>query len=132
MLNFYLMFNGNAKEAIDTYLKIFEGKLLFVQKYSDMPTDSNFQAGDEMADKILHASIEIAGSTIMCSDGLKEEGKCNNTYISLSADAAIVQKAWDALKQGGRVRYELSPTFFAKLHGSLEDKFGINWMFTAE
>jgi predicted 3-demethylubiquinone-9 3-methyltransferase (glyoxalase superfamily) len=27
--------------------------------------------------------------------------------------------------QGGRV-----PTFEAKSHGSLQDKFGINWMFT--
>jgi PhnB protein len=35
------------------------------------------------------------------------------------------------LKQEGEVYMDLAPSFFAKLHGSLRDKYGINWMFTA-
>jgi PhnB protein len=53
-------------------------------------------------------------------------------YVSITIkDAAFVQKAWDILKQNGEIYMELAPSFFAALHGSLRDKFGINWMFTA-
>lgn len=44
---------------------------------------------------------------------------------------AAVRKAWDVLKEGGEVYMELAPSFFAKAHGSLRDKYGINRMFTA-
>jgi len=53
-------------------------------------------------------------------------------YISLSTkDEAMVRKAWDTLKLGGEIYMELTPTFFAAVHGSLRDRFGVNWMFTA-
>ena len=54
-------------------------------------------------------------------------------YVTVTtSDASLVQKAWDTLKNGGQIYMELAPSFFAKLHGSLRDRFGINWMFTAE
>jgi PhnB protein len=31
----------------------------------------------------------------------------------------------------GKIYIDLTPTFFAELNGSLQDKFSINWMFTA-
>ena len=53
-------------------------------------------------------------------------------YVSITAkDADFIQKAWNVLKQDGEVYMELTASFFAVLHGSLRDRFGINWMFTA-
>lgn len=53
-------------------------------------------------------------------------------YVSITTkDAGFIQRAWDVLKQDGKVYMELAPSFFADLHGSLQDKFGINWMLTA-
>jgi PhnB protein len=53
-------------------------------------------------------------------------------YVTITTgDEAMVLRAWDALKEGGEVYMALQPSFFAKLHGSLRDQFGVNWMFTA-
>ncbi|KPU44634.1 hypothetical protein OXPF_17200 [Oxobacter pfennigii] len=55
----------------------------------------------------------------------------NNMYVSITTkDEAFIQKAWDILKQDGEVYMEPTSSFFTTLHGSLRDKFGINWMFT--
>jgi PhnB protein len=52
-------------------------------------------------------------------------------YITITVkDSNFVKTAWDILKQDGKIHMELTPSFFAVLHGSLQDKFGINWMFT--
>jgi PhnB protein len=54
-------------------------------------------------------------------------------YITLtSSNAEMIKQAWDTLKKDGKVYLELNPTFFAKLHGHLQDKFGTNWMFSVE
>jgi PhnB protein len=54
-------------------------------------------------------------------------------YITLtSSNAEMIKQAWATLKMDGKVYLELNPTFFAKLHGHLQDKFGVNWMFTME
>jgi PhnB protein len=43
----------------------------------------------------------------------------------------MVRRAWAALAEAAKVFMALVPSFFAKLHGSLRDRFGVNWMFTA-
>ena len=53
-------------------------------------------------------------------------------YILIGEDEDQTKKAWEVLKEDAKIHMELSPTFFAKSHGSLQDKFGINWMFTVE
>lgn len=54
-----------------------------------------------------------------------------NMYISVTTkDLSLVENAWDLLKQDAEIYMELASTFFAELHGSLRDKFGVNWMFT--
>ncbi|MCL2352478.1 MAG: hypothetical protein FWC55_08110, partial [Firmicutes bacterium] len=64
-------------------------------------------------------------------DGKNRRADGENMYITMTTkDAAAVQKAWDTLKEGAEVYMDLAPTFFAALHGSLRDRFGINWMFT--
>jgi PhnB protein len=68
----------------------------------------------------------------MCADGSAQNSSGGNMFVSITTnDAALVQKAWDVLKQGATMYMELAPSFFANLHGSLQDRFGINWMFTA-
>jgi PhnB protein len=69
----------------------------------------------------------------MCADSSKVTTPGNNMYITLtSSNAEMIKQAWATLKMDGKVYLELNPTFFAKLHGHLQDKFGVNWMFTME
>jgi PhnB protein len=54
-------------------------------------------------------------------------------YITITGkDPALIRNAWDTLKEGAEIHMELRPAFFAALHGSLQDRFGVNWMFTLE
>ncbi|MDQ1002435.1 putative glyoxalase superfamily protein PhnB [Neobacillus niacini] len=45
-----------------------------------------------------------------------------------SEESAI--RAWNIIKEDGTIHMALQPTFFAKLPGSVKDKFGVPWMFT--
>ncbi|MCL2573713.1 MAG: VOC family protein [Defluviitaleaceae bacterium] len=119
MIKTYLMFNGNCMEAMERYVSIFKGKVNFAMKYPDN------------SDKVYHAELDILGSTILCCDS-EEESVNNNMFISICLKADELQKAWDALAEGGKIRYDLQPADFTELHGSLKDKYGVNWMFSAE
>ncbi len=39
-----------------------------------------------------------------------------------------VKSAFEILKEGGKVTMELQETFWSKYFGSVEDKFGVNWL----
>lgn len=132
MLGHYLMFNGNCVEALELYKAAFGAEIIEMQKYEDMPPNPNFPIADDMKNLVLHSRLNIDGAEIMCSDAHERSAAGSNMYVSItSKNETNIQKAWNALKKDGEIYMELSPSFFATLHGSLRDKFGINWMFTA-
>ena len=132
MLGHYLMFNRNCEEAVKVYEKAFNGKIIEMQKYSDMPPNPAFPIPDEDKNLVLHAKVQLDGMEIMCADSSERSIKGDNMYVSITTkDTGLVEKAWGILKQDGEIYMELAPSFFAALHGSIQDKYGINWMFTA-
>jgi PhnB protein len=132
MIGYYLMFNRNCKEALEMYTRAFDAKISEIQKYGDMPPNPAFPIAASDKDLVLHARLDINGEELMCADGSDQNSSGGNMFVSITTnDAALVQKAWDGLKQGATIYMELAPSFFANLHGSLQDRFGINWMFTA-
>ena len=133
MLGHYLLFNRNCEEAIQAYEKALDAKVVEIRKYGDMPPNPDFPIPDEDKGLVLHARLTVCGAELMCADGSEKGQSGTNMYVSITTkDAGFIQKAWDLLKQDGSVYMELTPSFFAVLHGSLQDKFGINWMFTAQ
>lgn len=132
MLGHYLMFNRNCTEALLVYEKAFDAKITEMQKYGDMPPNPNFPIPEENKGLVLHSRIQLDGGEIMCADASERGEVGNNMYVSITTkDAALIQRAWNVLKQDGEIYMELTESFFAVLHGSLRDRFGINWMFTA-
>lgn len=132
MLDLYLNFNGNCKEAIDTYSKVFKTQATKVQKYSDLP-GSNI-SGDE-AELIMYAQMEINGSRIMFADvSPKSAYICgNNVTIAYSSKSDVeVRETFNALKVGGEAIMDIQETFFSKCFGIVKDKFGIIWQVTLE
>jgi len=126
------MFNGNCTGALEFYKEALAAKVIEVQRYGDMPSSPDFNVPDDKKNLILHARFSIDGGEVMCADAHERHIPGSNMYVSItSTDEAYVQKAWDLLKKGGEVYMELAPSFFALAHGSLRDKFGVNWMFTA-
>lgn len=132
MFSHYLMFNRNCAEALQSYVQAFGAEIVEMQQYADMPLDPRFSVPDVDRHLVLHARLRWAGTEIMCADSSNNARAGNNMYVSITTqDASLVQKAWDVLKQDAEVYMELAPSFFAAAHGSLRDRFGINWMFTA-
>ena len=132
MIGQYLMFNRNCIEALEIYEKAFDTKIVDIQRYGDMPPNQDFPIAETDKALVLHARLNINNVDIMCADTVEQLEYGTNMFVSITTpDTAFVKKAWDILKEGGEVYMDLTPSFFANLHGSLQDRFGINWMFTA-
>ncbi len=131
MLGHYLLFAGNCAQALETYETAFGATIQELQKYGDMPANPAFPIPERDKSLVLHARLSLADTQLLCADSKDRTTPGDNMYVSLTTpDAAMVQAAWDLLAQGGTVYLPLQPTFFATQHGSLRDRFGINWMFT--
>lgn len=130
MVGHYLIFNKTCREALSAYKKAFEAKIAEIIKYGDMPPNPNFPISEKDKNLILHARIQINGEELMCADTTEGTQGGSNMYVTITTtNAEFVQKAWNILKQDGIIYMELTESFFAALHGSLRDRFGINWMF---
>ncbi len=127
ILNPYLFFRDNARQAIEFYKTVFGGKLAIstFKEYhaSQDPNEDN---------KVMHATLEAEnGITLMASDtpNSMEYSGGTNISISLSGDDEAALKAYFArLSAGGQVTLPLDKTAWGDTFGMCTDKFGINWM----
>ena len=126
VLNPYISFDGNAREALETYGRIFGAE----------PTISTFgeygQADTPIADKVMHGQLSAPnGMTLMCADtppDMKHEPG-NNIAISLSGtDADELRGYWEELVEGGQVSVPLEKQMWGDEFGMCTDRFGIGWM----
>jgi len=123
------MFNRNCEEALKVYTKAFKAKVTEIQKYGDIP-NQGFKVPERDKNLVLHARLHLGDMEIMCADSEERSQPGENMYITVTTkDLSLIKNAWNILKQDGKIYMEISPTFFAELHGSLRDRFGINWMF---
>ncbi len=132
MITPYLNLDGRAGEAIEFYRKAAGAEVIAVMRFSDAPVNScaDGQFPESMNDKVMHSEIRIHGSSVFLSD-CNGSGNPSFKGISLALAAEsddIAQARFKALAEGGTVKMELGPTFFASSFGTLEDRFGIEWM----
>jgi PhnB protein len=125
-LNPYLSFNGNAREAMETYQRIFGGDLR-------INTFGEFGSPDEsIKDQIMHAMLETPqGYTLMASDtppGMAFTPGTTNT-VSISGDPGDnLREFWDKLADGATINVPLEKQMWGDEFGQLTDKFGTPWM----
>jgi PhnB protein len=128
ILNPYLQFNGNAREAMEAYRDIFGGQL-------DLNTFGDYQAegGDHgaAADGIMHAQLSTdLGFTLMGADtppGMGEAGP--NGQVSLSGDEGDTLRGYfEKLSDGGAVTVPLEKQMWGDEFGMCVDRFGVTWM----
>ncbi|MHA6251735.1 VOC family protein [Oceanobacillus sp. CAU 1775] len=128
------MFNRECEKAFNLYQKAFNGEIITIQKYSEMPANPDFPVAETDKDLVLHAEWRISeSSTILGADMKRQTSDSGKVAISIELNSQEQAKnAWTMLSDGGSIQMDLQPTFFAKLHGSLKDKFGVTWIFTIE
>lgn len=127
VLNPYMAFDGNAREAMEFYRDALGGELA-LNTYGEM--------GDEgpSRDKIMHASLRTkAGFTLMAADTAPgmEYVPGQNISISISGevgDAAELRRYWDRLSDGATVTMPLEKQMWGDEFGACVDRYGVSWM----
>jgi PhnB protein len=124
VLNPYLNFNGNAREAITFYQQVLGGEL-------NISTFAEF-GGGEGGDGVMHAQLETPdGFTLLASDtgpGMGEVTAGNNFAVSLSGDDDALRGYFAGLAEGGTVTMPLEKQMWGDEFGMLTDRFGISWL----
>jgi PhnB protein len=129
ILNPYLNFRGNAREAMDFYTSVFGGEVTYM---------TFGESGDPYpgeGDKIMHAQLETPSDfMLMASDVPTTMGYTageNNFSVSLSGakgDDAELRGYWDKLAKGANVTQPLETAPWGATFGMLIDQFGIMWL----
>ncbi|MET8638173.1 VOC family protein [Streptomyces sp. NPDC057746] len=124
-LNPYLMFAGDARQALQFYKDVFGGTLV-LSTYGEAG-----QPDTAMADKIMHGMLETPSNyTLMGADTPAGEHKPGNAYsVSLSGDDDTELRGyWEKLSDGATVAVPLDKQMWGDVFGMCTDRFGITWM----
>lgn len=124
-LDVYVNYRGTCEEAFRFYEANLGGKITGIVRHAGQ---SNPNIPADWADKVLHARIEIGGTTIMGAD-IPHAEPMRSAYLSLGFDsAADAERAYAVLGEGGEIFVKLEQTPFAKRFAMLRDRFGTSWM----
>lgn len=129
----YLFFDGRCEEAVESYKTALDAELEMLMRFNESPEPHPPGAvAPENEDKVMHASLRIGESVLMLSDG-RCTGNANFQGFALSlpaANAAMAEREFRALAEGGQVQMPLGKTFWSPCFGMVTDKFGVLWMVT--
>lgn len=129
-LNPYLIFNGNAKDAVYFYEQALGGKVVGMMTFGEMPEDPNYPLTDDMKSRVMHAHLQVGESTIMLSDTFEgmpyEPGNTIHMAIHPSNEARA-KEIFAALEEGGQALMPLQKTDWSPLYGQVKDRFGITF-----
>lgn len=126
LLNPYLSFTGDARQALEFYQRVFGGTLT-LNTFGEAGADHGSDA-----DKIMHGMLETdRGFVLMGADtppGM-EHNPGNNITVSLSGDDADdLRGYWEKLSGEGTVSVPLEKQIWGDEFGSCVDQFGIPWL----
>ena len=127
VLNPYLSFRDNARQAMDFYHSVFGGDL-------QLSTFAELHASEDPAeqDKIMHGRlITEGGLNLMAADtpNSMELGPGGNIAVSLSGeDEPELRGYFEGLAQGGTITLPLEKAPWGDSFGMLTDQFGTDWM----
>jgi PhnB protein len=128
----YVNFNGDCREAVDFYAKVFGTAAPRIMTFGESPPNPAFPINEAMKNLIMHAEIEVMGTAIMFSD-VPPRMPCvkgNNISLTVQGKSTEELRRWfNAMKEGGTVVMELGPQSWSKLYGFVTDKFGVGWQF---
>lgn len=132
----YFVLNGQAREAVDLYAKLFNAKNVTISTFGDLPPDPNHPVPDEAKDLVMNAQIEFEDGLMMFSDtfpGSPQVTVGDNVSIAYtSKNQQEIQSIFEGLKEDGKVIMDLQETFWSKCYGQVTDRFGVLWQLSHE
>lgn len=119
----FLMFTGQAEEAMSFYLSLFPGSEIV-----DLRRYGAGEAGPEGS--VMQATISLAGQTLMCIDSPVKHDFSFTPAFSLFVDCGSeeeVRRLAAALAEGGEVLMPLDAYGFSRLFAWVNDRYGVSW-----
>ncbi len=126
----YVFFYGRCEEALNFYKKALGGDYE-LQRMKDAPMAGDFPP--DAQNRVMHASFTAPGVSFFASDGRDvktvdpEEG---NISLALSTKEGEGERVFNALSEGGKVTMPIEDAFWGGKFGTVQDRFGIEWMMT--
>lgn len=133
MVTPYLVFNGNCKEALAYYQKVFGSETARSMPYGEYVPDGIKMVPSDLSTWTLHAEMQICGTNIWFADEIEDLAK--GDIVRLTATVPSSQEAdeiFNKLKDNGKITLPPTETFYSTFHGALIDKFGVHWNIVAE
>jgi predicted 3-demethylubiquinone-9 3-methyltransferase (glyoxalase superfamily) len=123
----FLMFTGQAEEAMNLYVSLFEGsRIVSVTRYGLN------EPGPEGS--VYHAIFSLHGQEFMCIDSPVKHDFTFTPAISLYVsceDETKIARYFEALAEGGQVLMPLDAYPFSRKFGWVQDRFGVSWQLSA-
>jgi PhnB protein len=129
-LELFINFNGNCREAVDFYAKVFKSEVHNLMTYGDAPPDPNYPIPEVDKNRIMYAGIPFGDMTVMFMDYPSDSPMTmgDNIHPTISTDNKDeVTRLFNELKMDGDVHMELGKTFFSEWYGMVKDKYGVTW-----
>ena len=122
----FLMFEGDAEEAITFYISLFDdSEIVSIKKY-----ESDGPGGPEAEGTVQNAVFTLKGQQYMAFDSYMEHGFTFTPSISLFVECESEEELgtlFEKLKEGGEVMMPLDDYGFSKKFGWVQDRFGVSW-----
>ena len=129
-LEMFINFDGNCREALAFYAKVFQAEIGNLMTYGDAPPDPDYAVPEADRERIMYAGLPVGGMVVMFSDVPSGSPfvRGNNIAPTIGTDDKDeITRLYHELKEGGEVYMELGATFFSEWFCMVEDKFGIIW-----
>jgi predicted 3-demethylubiquinone-9 3-methyltransferase (glyoxalase superfamily) len=119
----FLMFDGNAEEAMNFYISLFEdSKVEEISRYG--------QEGPGTEGKVIQALFSMNGQDFMCIDSTAKHGfsltPAMSFFVNCDTEEEFIQ-LYSKLVEEGQVYMPLGKYPFSEKYSWLADKFGISW-----
>lgn len=125
----YLPFGGCCEEALNAYIGIFGGRLLFLSRWDEKNCGQKNFIG-----KVMHAEFVLGKTRLAGGDVLEAEASAMAAKLMIHLNTEEeVRKIIGLLEEGGSVVSELAPHPEPDDGGMgciVRDKFGVRWILT--
>lgn len=123
----YINFAGKCREALAFYQQCFDGQIMALQTFGDVPEQAQGQA----ADNIMHAEFKAKGIYFIASDGFPGMHTAQESNISLYLNLESMNeltRLFHALTESSLVSMPLQDLFWGERFCDLTDRFGVQWL----
>lgn len=122
-INTFLMFEGQAEEAINFYTSVFKhSEIIRIARYG--------ASGPGKEGEVSRAAFSINGQEFLCTDSFVQHAFTFTPSISLFVECDSEEELEDAyakLLEGGQSLMPIGNYPFSKKFGWVQDKFGVSW-----